>query len=78
MARRSRHMRLATSVAAVALASACFGARTASAQALIERFEPAERGSRFFVADSLELDERAKLAVGLVTSYGNRLRTFRQ
>jgi hypothetical protein len=49
----------------------------AKAEPLIERFEPAERGSRFFVADSLELDGKVRLTTGVVTSYGNRLRTFR-
>ncbi len=48
------------------------------AQAVLERFDPAERGSRFFIADSLELDGNLRLATGVVTSYGNRLRTFRQ
>ena len=41
-------------------------------------FDPAERGSRFFVADSLELDGNLRLSAGVVTSYGNHLRTFRQ
>lgn len=50
----------------------------ARAQALLERFDPAERGSRFFVADSLELDGKVRFATGVVTSYGTRLRTFRQ
>jgi OmpA-OmpF porin, OOP family len=50
----------------------------AHAQALLERFEPAARGSRFFVADSLELDGSPRLATGVVTSYGTKLRTFRQ
>jgi len=54
------------------------GARSAQAQVLLERFEPAERGSRFFVADSLELDGHLRFAAGVVTSYGSRLRTFRQ
>lgn len=53
-------------------------ARHARGQALLERFEPAERGSRFFVADSLELDGSLRFATGVVTSYGTRLRTFRQ
>jgi hypothetical protein len=57
-----------------------FGAFEAVAQAqpLIERFDPAERGSRFFVADSLELDGSVRFTTGVVTSYGNELRTFRK
>jgi hypothetical protein len=51
--------------------------RIAHAQALIERFDPAERGSRFFVADSLELDGALRFTTGVVSSYGSRLRTFR-
>lgn len=71
--------RLATflGVAAVTAVMAALPA-TAHAQALIERFEPAPRGSRFFVADSLELDGNLRFAAGVVTSYGHRLRTFRQ
>lgn len=78
MARGSRHVRRAIGIAALALAIVACGARPARAQALLERFDPAERGSRFFVADSLELDDRKPLALGLVTSYGSRLRTFKQ
>ena len=78
MARPSRRIRRAIGLATVALATAALGARPARAQALLERFDPAERGSRFFVADSLELDDRKPLAMGLVTSYGSRLRTFKQ
>jgi OOP family OmpA-OmpF porin len=68
----------------VALASALVTAgliafaRAAQAQPLIERFDPAERGSRFFVADSLELDGNNRFAAGVVASYGSHLRTFRQ
>lgn len=77
MVRRSRHLR---AVAAVTLAFAveCAFEAAAQAQALIERFEPAERGSRFFVADSLELDGNLRFTTGVVTSYGSELRTFRQ
>lgn len=51
--------------------------RTASAQVL-NRFEPAERGSRFLVADSLELDGKVRFATGLVMSYASELRTYKQ
>lgn len=44
---------------------------------LLSRFEPAERGSRFFTADSLELDGRVRAAAGVVASYATRLRTHR-
>jgi len=48
----------------------------------LSRFEPAERGSRFFMADSLELRatnpglSRPRLAVGIPTSYAYRATTF--
>ena len=51
---------------------------TAHAQPLLERFDPAERGSRFFAADSLELDGDLRFSAGVVMAYGSRLRTFRQ
>jgi hypothetical protein len=46
--------------------------------AAIDRIEPSERGSRFFVADSLDLATAGsmQLATGVVTTYANRLRTF--
>lgn len=50
----------------------------ATAQPLIERFDPSERGSRFFAADSLELDGDLRFTTGVVMAYGSRLRTFRQ
>src|SRR5690242_14084678 len=85
MPRRRRHLggdrrRRAASglgAAAVLLGTLAF-AGEARAQALLERFDPAERGSRFFVADSLELDGSLRFATGVVTSYGTQLRTFRQ
>ena len=74
MVRGGRYLATAAAAIAVALASG----REARAQALLERFDPAERGSRFFVADSLELDGDMRFATGVVASYGNRLRTFKQ
>jgi len=62
---------------AVTLGTLVLPAR-AQAQPLLERFEPAERGSRFFAADSLELDGDLRFTTGVVMSYGSRLRTFRQ
>lgn len=57
--------------------------KPAHAQGLaLSRFEPAERGSRFFVADSLELRHsvdgvaRPFLVVGMPVSYAARARTF--
>lgn len=50
------------------------GAHADTAQ--LDRFEPAERGSRFFAADSLELDGRLRFVPGVVTSYASRLRVF--
>ena len=72
--------RRARQLAALATVGAALVAfpRAARAQPLVERFDPAERGSRFFVADSLELDGHLRFAAGVVTSYGSRLRTFRQ
>ena len=78
MARPTRHLRDATGAVALLIVMLATTARTASAQALLERFDPAERGSRFFMADSLELEGDLRLATGVITSYGNRLRTFRQ
>ena len=52
--------------------------RRAEAQPVVERFDPAERGSRFFAADSLELDGDLHFTPGVVMAYGSRLRTFRQ
>lgn len=77
MPRCSRHLR---ALAAVTVAFCLEGAMepSAKAQALLERFDPAERGSRFFVADSLELDGSFRFTTGLVTAYGSHLRTFRQ
>lgn len=77
MARCSRHLR---ALVAVTVVSALEGGLepSAKAQALLERFDPAERGSRFFVADSLEFDGSFRFTTGLVTAYGSQLRTFRQ
>lgn len=77
MSRRFCHLRALAAVAAVVAFEGAFEA-AAQAQALLERFDPAERGSRFFVADSLELDGAFRVTTGVVTSYGNRLHTFGQ
>jgi hypothetical protein len=64
---------------ALGAATATLGLATrAAAQPVIERFDPSERGSRFFVADSLQLDGDLRFTTGVVMSYGSRLRTFRQ
>ena len=73
MPRRSRHRAMALAAVMSGLLS-----RDARAQALLERFDPAERGSRFFAADSLELDGNLRFSAGVAMSYGHRLRTFRQ
>ena len=78
MARCSRHLRARAAVTAATFALGGAFEAKAQAQSLVERFEPAERGSRFFVADSLELDGSFRFTTGLVTSYGSQLRTFRQ
>lgn len=69
---RARLTGIALGAGVVAAASA------ASAQGFaLSRFEPAERGSRFFVADSLELrDARTQLTAGVSTSYAHRTRLF--
>lgn len=77
MPRCSRHLRALSAVTAALGALSAFEA-SAKAQALLERFDPAERGSRFFVADSLELDGSLRFTTGLATSYSSQLRTFRQ
>lgn len=79
--RRPRHGQLhalprAAAVATLGLALGG-GAGTARAQ-LLHRFDPAERGSRFFAADSLELHGDVRVAAGLVTTYATHLRTFEQ
>jgi OOP family OmpA-OmpF porin len=63
---------------AAALLAALLVPGSASAQPLVERFDPSERGSRFFAADSLELDGDLRVTTGVVLAYGSRLRTFRQ
>lgn len=82
--RRPRHgqLRAAPRGAAWPLASALTlalagWASPARAQ-LLQRFEPAERGSRFFAADSLELHGHGRVATGLVTTFASHLRTFEQ
>lgn len=47
--------------------------QTASAQATgfaIDRFEPAERGSQFFVVDNLDMRGKLRPAIGAVVDYG--------
>ena len=69
-------------VAAFLGAIIVFGARPAAAQGMaLSRFEPSERGSRFFVADSLELGDgrlgrKARVAVGVASAYAYRTRLF--
>ena len=58
--------------AAVALV---FAPKSVFAQAL-DRLEVSERGSRFFVADSLDLEGKVRLATGVVTTYQHGLRVF--
>ncbi len=78
MPRCFRHVRALAAVTAAAFAFEGAFEGKAQAQSLLERFDPAPRGSRFFVADSLELDGSFRFTTGLVTSYGSQLRTFRQ
>jgi hypothetical protein len=78
--RARRRGRLAVACA-LGCALSCLGPRVARGDgAELDRFEPAERGSRFFAADSLELDGARHrpfdLATGLVATYGHRLRAF--
>lgn len=68
----------ATRIAVAAGFTTCvLVSRSASAQVL-NRYEPAERGSRFHVADSLELDGKVRFATGMVVTYASELRTFAQ
>lgn len=85
LARRRRQASRLAIVAGVVLTSS-----TASAEdpppaldgVALSRFEPSERGSRFFVADSLELHHgpagvsRPLFAVGIASSWASRARTF--
>jgi OOP family OmpA-OmpF porin len=82
------------SLPAIILASSLFLllssiARSAQAQGIaLSRFEPSDRGSRFFVADSLELHAATAspsspqvsrlptIAAGITSSYAHRSRTF--
>jgi len=63
----------AARAAAIALALAALHPRAARAQAQtgfgVSRFEPAERGSRWFVADSLAFEGRMRPAVGATLDY---------
>ena len=67
-----------TSTGVASLLVALLVPARASAQPLVERFDPSERGSHFFAADSLELDGDLHFTTGVVMAYGSRLRTFRQ
>src|SRR5262245_47917635 len=66
----------------LALASSTASAEEALDGVLLSRFEPSERGSRFFLADSLELHHssagvsRPAFAAGIASTYANRARTF--
>ncbi|MFO0742318.1 MAG: OmpA family protein [Labilithrix sp.] len=58
----------------LSLAAASLAASTASAQGAtgfaLDRFEPSERGSQFFTADSLDLRGDLRPALGVVMDYG--------
>jgi OmpA-OmpF porin, OOP family len=56
-----------TSIAIVLSSSAAGAQRTGFA---VDRFEPAERGSQFFVADTLDLRGNRRPAVGATLDYG--------
>ncbi len=58
-----------------AAAAATFVSLPADA-AELDRFEVSDRGSRFFAADSLDLDGRLRLATGVVSTYEHALRAF--
>lgn len=76
MARHSLARRFAPSRAAVVLVAAALmvlmQARPASAQFAVNRFEPSERGSEWFVLDSLDFRGQTRPAVGLVGDYAYR------
>jgi len=59
------------SVSAIALSLLLPGSARAQTQGFaIDRFEPAERGSQFFVVDNLDLRGAARPALGAVLDYG--------
>ncbi len=63
---------LLTTTAAVALL-----ARQARADgAALDRLEISDRGSRFFAADSLDIERRTEVDAGLVSTYQHALRVF--
>jgi hypothetical protein len=64
---------------AVALCAATFASSARADGMALSRFEPSERGSRFFLADSLELDAKAAgplVAAGVASTYAWRTRVF--
>jgi OOP family OmpA-OmpF porin len=59
-----------------ALALLLLPGRALADTAQLDRFEPAAPGSRFFAADSLELDGDLRVTPGVASTYGRRLRIF--
>lgn len=72
------HARLArTSLVAIAMVTIAPAVR--AEPAAIDRLEVSERGSRFFTADSLDLDtagEPYRFAAGVASTYARKLRTY--
>src|SRR4051812_35825678 len=65
MRRRACLLALPMSLTAPAVAAAPTGFA-------VERFEPSERGSQWFVLDSINIDGGTRLAAGLVAGYQHR------
>jgi len=57
---------------AVLLSSASAGAQTTADGFSLDRFDPSERGSEWFVADSLDLRGHGRFAAGLVLDYAHK------
>src|SRR5258706_1695626 len=62
---------IAGAIAALALSSYTLPAGAQSQTGFaVDRFEPSERGSQFFVMDTLDLRGEARPAIGAVLDYG--------
>ncbi len=79
MARTSLYLFLGLSTLAATTASLTFSVKDARAQAEgfgLNRFEPSERGSEWFVSDSLDLRGKMRPAIGVVGDFAYRPQTF--
>lgn len=68
--RRTRILALAAALGAVSLVTSERRAAAQQTGFAVDRFEPSERGSNWFVNDSLDLRGRVRPALGVVGDYG--------